>query len=296
VTLKLSSKESYNFKNPKKLVFILVTNPNREVELLNENKLDIAQSSSDVISNTENKFTEVKFEYLQAMVLMLNLKSSVFKAEKKRCDFISSFYSALSETKYRWSPLALGLPLSWNLYSAPKKTESINPYPITLKVLYSNTLGLLTTEGNNKLSESLRKKNYNVKFESRSFIEMKAEMESGESQAALVGFVPDYLDPDALLAPIIGTGEQFNFSSFSDKTADDLMDQSRISLDRTARLSIYRKLFALISDECPVTYLGTLKTSYLVSKKWNLPGLSSLGFQTLKFADVNKTETKLGKL
>lgn len=46
-----------------------------------------------------------------------------------------------------------------------------------------------------------------------------------------------------------------NFISYSNPEADKLIDEGRLEMDRNKRIQIYRKLYKIIADDAPYTFM-----------------------------------------
>lgn len=96
-------------------------------------------------------------------------------------------------------------------------------------------------------------------------------------EVALLGYVPDIIDPDGLFFPLLGTGQQFNFSGYSSETMDRLLQQGRSETEIGKRFTVYQDLTQKLYEDCPIGFLGATHGRLLISKKYVLPQVNSLG-------------------
>ncbi len=93
-----------------------------------------------------------------------------------------------------------------------------------------------------------------------------SSVESGIAKFFRMGWTIDYPDPDSFLYTLfhssnIGTG--YNFSHFSDKQTDMLLDKARFETDPKARIKLYSEAERRIVEEAPWVFLYFYTTHLL---------------------------------
>ncbi len=72
----------------------------------------------------------------------------------------------------------------------------------------------------------------------------------GKFGVFMLGWFPDYFDPDDYVNPFIGTaGSQSQGSFFSDPAVDNLIKQEQAATDQSARAPIFKQLEQIIADK-----------------------------------------------
>jgi len=91
-------------------------------------------------------------------------------------------------------------------------------------------------------------------------------------QIGILGWVGDFPDPITFLSLAL-TGNGNNYSGWSNKQYDQLLDQASLTADPAARFELFQKAEALMLDEAPVAPLVTRSRTFLIHpavKHWDL--------------------------
>lgn len=259
---------------------------NKQDDLLKD---DFDLSFDDPFKVTsKSSLKEINYNYLQAVVLMLNTKFEYFKVAKNRCTVANLIHLSFENSEYSWRPIELGLPFSWSItqVSTKKFKEENKRKTVNVEILYANSAAFFNEEINKEISSNLKRNNINVKFIKLSIKELIEKMKKGDFEAAVLGYVPDFPNSDSLLTPFIGSSQQYNFSGYSNKHVDKLLSESRNTTDKVLQNEIYKKVFLALSEECPINYLGTQKGRFWAKEDLHIPPFSSLGYHFISFKHV----------
>ncbi len=74
----------------------------------------------------------------------------------------------------------------------------------------------------------------------------------GQLQVYLLGWYPDYLDPDDYLYPFLHSeANSWAGTGFKNKTVDELLDQAQVVIDQKERAKLYEKVQEILAEEVP---------------------------------------------
>ena len=155
-----------------------------------------------------------------------------------------------------------------------------------VKVLVAGSEGIFLEDFNRELSINLAKKCFEVTFSGQPLAKFFKKLQTGDFEVALWGYIPDYLDPDAFLTPLLKTNQQYNFSKFSNHTVDTLLSLARELPDQLSRRLTFDKVFSILQQDNPVYFLGSQSGSFIISKKWQLDTIPGLGLHTIKIRNI----------
>ena len=110
---------------------------------------------------------------------------------------------------------------------------------------------------------------FDVKLKTMEFASSLQAGYAGDFQAYMIGW-SGRVDPDGNIWQLLHTGGTFNYGHWSNKAADDLLDQARVESDDAARHALYAKFWALEREDLPLIYLWTAKN--IVGLKRGLTG------------------------
>lgn len=269
------------FEGPSKLHFISNKPGDEDINLTKETK--------------NKELLKENFPYLQSVILIFNTLNPQFKNPKNRCDFAQEATVVFGQSTYNFTPVNIGLPLSWSIkrpFIIKTDTDLKNFNTISTEIVFTNSTAYFDEEKHAEITKALEKKGIKVSFKKLNTHEFIERMKTKKFKIALVGFVPDYVHPDAILTPLLGTSQQFNFSKYSNPILDKLLVDAKSSDDSKKQLELYNQAFDILSSECPVVFLGS--QSGIIYRKRNLkiPSFSSLGFHNIDFSNVTGANRK----
>lgn len=271
---------------PDKLHFELVELSRGVGDYLRSNAVDLAVVTP-MFKEAPRGYVIKDYRFIRAMFVLLNTKSVKFKESKSRCQFVSRFERAVKVSGYGWENVFNGFPFAWDLF--PTAKDSVfngDPKEISgpVTVYFSDSMSAHFDDMSNaKIVASLGKQGISTIFKKLSLKQISQRFMSGDFEAIMMGYVPDYLDPDAIVFPLLGTNQQYNLSRYSNPIADAFLSLAREMTDQNSRNLTYKALFKIIGRECPVQFLGSESGRYVVSDRWTMPPMSGLGFYNIKF-------------
>jgi ABC-type oligopeptide transport system substrate-binding subunit len=224
------------------------------------------------------------------MFILMNTKSQRFATSKQRCQFASGFERSIAKSSYRWERVFNGFPLAWDIFPELRSNDPVVSQirdTRSTTVLFADSLSAhFNEEANATVALDLKSRGHNVTFKKVDLNQLSGAMASGSFEAIMIGYVPDYLDPDAIIFPLLRTRQLYNLAKYENPSVDNLIGLARQMSDVTSRNLVYKSLFEVISKECPVHFLGSEEGRYVISTDWKLPGLSGLGFYNLKLKNA----------
>ena len=273
-------------QSPEHLVFHGYATQEKLQEGLLKGEIDVAPTPGRALSNVPG-FRLVPYEYFQSVVLVQNMARLPKWTGRERCELSEAVRASVEQAGYHLVPLDVGLPFGWHAFAkptSPKKDGGTSRAPLT--ILYADSAvhfddaqlkaaeGLLTTKG------------WKIRFRRTDIRDVLASMQKKTFDAAILGYVADYLDPDAFLSPELRTAQQYNFSSYSDPTVDSLLTLARSIAEPHARQQVYREVFERVGLDCPVTFLGHQPGQYVIRNSWKLAKFSGIGFNSARLSSL----------
>lgn len=297
LTLSLRQDRAKQYKNsPSKVEFIKVKSRSIALDLASKGLIDftVIQNNKFLENKKPKNFDYKTFDYLQSMILQFNLQDKVFKSSLNRTQFSKIFSKIINKSKYKLTPTSVGVPLSWDLFKYTENSQKRSAKTVVdkskklqeVEVLFSDSAGIFKKSFNDELSTNLLEKGFKVRFHRSSVSSFFKRLKTGDFEVALWGYIPDYLDPDAFLTPLLKTNQQYNFSGYTNSTVDILLTLAREVPDQLSRHLIFDKIFAILQHENPVYFLGSQVGSYIISKNWQLNSIPGLGLHTIKIKNI----------
>ena len=99
---------------------------------------------------------------------------------------------------------------------------------------------------------------FDVKLRTMEFASSLQAGYAGDFQAYMIGW-SGRVDPDGNTWQLLHSGGTFNYGRWSNKAADELLDQARTETDAGARRALYAKFWDLEREDLPLIYLWTAK-------------------------------------
>ncbi len=93
------------------------------------------------------------------------------------------------------------------------------------------------------------------------------QLRQGQMMLALLGWYPDYVDPDDFLTPFLHSGaNSWTGSGYKNEVVDKLLDEAVSLTDQAKRAEIYKKVQMILAEDVPVIPLLQGKL-YVVTQK-----------------------------
>lgn len=273
---------------PKKITFILSPSIEKTTQLATDGSIDLFQAA-DATTAAPRNFQRINFNFLQALILIINTKSENFRNNTQRCSFSNAFKEAVQKEGIGWDSATAGLPYGWDLFEKSAAAEiGIKCAKTTTTVRYVNSAAWFTARQIKSLESSLSKGGCKVHLNEDTPKNIFTDLEKGKFEAALIGFIPDYLDPDAFLTPLLRTGQLYNWARFSNENMDTLLLLSREMSDQESRQAVLKKVFDNLGQQCPIAFLGSQPGVIMFSSKITAPKVSGLGFHMIDLSQLRK--------
>jgi ABC-type transport system substrate-binding protein len=131
-------------------------------------------------------------------------------------------------------------------------TEKFSPSISFSLLVMDKPLSVSTAQS---LQSQYAKRGINISIDKEDAVDYNNLLTKRNYQSVLYGFDSGYdRDPYPFWhSSQIQSGD--NFSGFSDKSADILLENARMTTDSTARNQLYNQFFAILSDQVPVIFL-----------------------------------------
>ncbi len=279
-------------KSPEEVHFYLETKTNTLEHMVASEVVNFVDISDKKVTIPEG-FRLEKYDVLSSVFLFLNTTNPKFRHREKRCEFLEKFEASFRSVGYEVTDVFSAFPFSWSLQQVAKESSgrSFSKYfsrKDKISVLWINSgITYFSKHNNAKIKSILHDQGIYLEFKETNTKDLGAILKAGKFDAALVGWIPDILDPDSLLYPLLGTGQQYNFSNFSSPVVDSLLRLERSISDTQSRMLVFQQLFEEISIQCPVKYLGKRPSKFILSKHWRAPKLSLLGLYHVRFSQFS---------
>jgi peptide/nickel transport system substrate-binding protein len=113
------------------------------------------------------------------------------------------------------------------------------------------------------------------------------QLRKGQMMLALLGWYPDYIDPDNFLTPFLRTGSnKWTGSGYSNPEMDKLLDQAVVETDQQKRSQLYEQVQRLLAEDAPIIPLLQGKL-YVVTQK-NVEGVKIGPTMLLEYSSIYK--------
>jgi len=118
-----------------------------------------------------------------------------------------------------------------------------------------------------------------VEVRSSEWAQFVNQLRSGQFMLSLLGWYPDYLDPDDYLTPfLMSTANSWTGTGYKNPTVDKLLKQAQLITDQNERAKIYKQVQEILADEAPFIPLIQGKLYIVVSGKVTSLKVSPLMF------------------
>ena len=114
------------------------------------------------------------------------------------------------------------------------------------------------------------------------------QLRKGQMMLALLGWYPDYIDPDDFLTPFLHSGaNKWTGSGYSNPEVDKLLDEAVRITDQQKRAELYKKVQEILAEDVPIIPLLQGKL-YIVTQK-NVYGIKVGPTMLLPYYTIYKT-------
>ncbi len=275
---------------PNEIIFLLVKDSNELNKMVQANEVDFFDISPD-LKNIPKTYKIVSYNCLRSVFLYINTKNKKLRDPNVRCQLVKELSESFKKSKYSLSSAFKAFPFAWDLFSygVNNRLNKVKLPPVDI-LWHSSGSAYFNEEYNLSVKNDLKKNGVIVNFNKQKVSDLVKKLKNGNFEAALVGWIPDYFDPDALLYSTLGRGQQYNFSGYNNYLMDKLLDQERSINDEQSRIPVFKNIFELLSKDCPVAFVGGQSSKYAITNSWDVTSISSLGFYHFRFRDLVKGE------
>lgn len=280
ITLSLSPHNNFN-SDPiiNRLTFYKIMPKNTEIDLV----LGGAEFPTYLL--------KIPSKQTRLIVGIFNTKKTVFKSSENRCLIAENLQKIFKHNEFKFTDIDKGLPLAWNLTKLAEipehKTNKLIP---SFNLTISDSSFTFNPSSVKLISNQFKQKNINAIVRLLP-IEKNVELAtSGNFDVTIMGYVPDYFHPDALLSSFVGTDQFYNLSKYSNHELDNHLLQGRTSGTIEEQTDAYKKSFKILTNDCPIVFLGVPQNHAYINKSWILPNYSTLGYQFIKLDKLRRSE------
>ena len=108
---------------------------------------------------------------------------------------------------------------------------------------------------------------FQVEIKSSEWATYVKQLREGQMMLSLLGWYPDYIDPDDFLTPFLHSGaNKWTGSGYSNPEVDKLLDQAVTLTDQQKRAELYKKVQEILAEDVPIVPLLQGKL-YVVTQK-----------------------------
>ncbi|MGK5084442.1 MFS transporter [Bdellovibrionota bacterium FG-1] len=181
-----------------------------------------------------NNLTPIEFRTLQTVLFVPNLSDPVLRSKEIRCHLITEISKLAPQVYSKWKPTDLGLPFSSDLFPIMERPQSDSQLILNtpLVIHFSNSVAGFEQASNLQLSKTLLKHGFPVRFEQIPIRELIERAQKGRFSGLMFGYVPDFVHPHALVAPLLASGQTFNFGKYKNKEVDRLIELALSETDK----------------------------------------------------------------
>jgi len=229
----------------------------------------------------------VEFPSLQLILFIPNFKDPALASRAARCALIAALSEAAPNVYSQWRPAEFGLPLSTKQPLLPKD-DYFNKLRVSKDVVihYSDSVAKFEPQLNSEISSRLRVQGFEVEFKRVPITELLALGRNGRFSGLLFGFMPDFVHPYGLIAPLFQSGQTFNFGSYANPKINRLLDEALAATEKLSQTRIYSEALQTIQDDCSAAFLGTQSGVLYLDAAYLSPEIGQLGTHQLRFSTL----------
>ena len=127
-----------------------------------------------------------------------------------------------------------------------------------------------------------------VEIKSSEWATYVSQLRQGQMMLALLGWYPDYIDPDNFLTPFLHSqANKWTGSGYSNPEVDKLLDQAVVETSQEKRAEIYEQVQRILAEDAPIIPLLQGKL-YVVTQK-NVDGVVVGPTMLLQYSLIYRT-------
>ncbi len=114
------------------------------------------------------------------------------------------------------------------------------------------------------------------------------QLRKGQMMVCLLGWYPDYIDPDDFLYPFLHSeANKWTGTGYSNPEVDKLLDQASVLVDKSQRTKLYEKVQELLAEDVP--FVPILQGKLLVVVHKNVEGIKIGPVMLMPYWTIYKT-------
>ncbi|MEM3961111.1 MAG: ABC transporter substrate-binding protein [Sulfolobales archaeon] len=99
-----------------------------------------------------------------------------------------------------------------------------------------------------------------------------SQLRNGQMMVSLLGWYPDYIDPDDYLTPFLKSdANKWTGTGYANPTVDRLLEEAQSIADQSQRASIYEQVQRILADEAP--YIPLFQGYLIIVAQKNVEGI-----------------------
>ncbi|MCP4050902.1 MAG: ABC transporter substrate-binding protein [bacterium] len=227
----------------------------------------------EILANRDIDSSQYKiynFDFLQTGVAFFNTRDRVFSKKTNRKQFYLYLKKNIDFKKFGWQSTEKGLPFIMGLFNERKETLKAWRITALIEVIYADSVFTFDQREMDIVEHKLKNSGINVQFTRLSISELVKRLKQSNYQVAISGFLPDLLNMESLFSPLIETGQQYNFSGYSNTEVDSLIRKGREKRHFMSQHKIYSRIFEILSNDMPVGFVGSVVGKLILSKDYLL--------------------------
>ena len=127
-----------------------------------------------------------------------------------------------------------------------------------------------------------------VELKSSEWATYVKQLRSGQMMLSLLGWYPDYIDPDNFLTPFLHSGaNKWTGTGYANPEVDKLLDEAAVLADQQERAKLYEKVQQILAEDVP--FIPILQGKLYVVKQKNVGGVKVGPSMLLPYYTIYKT-------
>jgi len=127
-----------------------------------------------------------------------------------------------------------------------------------------------------------------VELKSSEWATYVKQLRSGQMMLSLLGWYPDYIDPDNFLTPFLHSGaNKWTGTGYANPEVDKLLDEAAVLADQQERAKLYEKVQQILAEDVP--FIPILQGKLYVVTQKNVSGVKVGPSMLLPYYTIYKT-------
>lgn len=127
-----------------------------------------------------------------------------------------------------------------------------------------------------------------VELKSSEWATYVKQLRSGQMMLSLLGWYPDYIDPDNFLTPFLHSGaNKWTGTGYANPEVDKLLDEAAVLTDQQERAKLYENVQQILAEDAP--FIPILQGKLYVVAQKNVEGVKVGPSMLLQYYTIYKT-------